>query len=128
MASRKFIAAEDFTAAPIKPTVPFDVLDQLDVRVGRILSVEEVAASKKLLRLRVGFGDHERTVLSGMKGEREDPTELVGKQALFIVNLEPRPMAGELSEAMIFDLGYADGLLPALAQPERPVPDGTRAG
>ncbi|WP_218003509.1 hypothetical protein [Nocardia concava] len=128
MTSRRFIAAEDFRPAPVKPTVPFDNLDQLDVRVGRILSVEEVPTSKKLLRMRVSFGDHERTVLSGMKGEREDSTEIVGRQALFVVNLEPRMMAGELSEAMIFDLGYADGILPALAQPERPVPDGTRAG
>ena len=37
-------------------------------------------------------------------------------------------MAGVLSEAMFFDLGYADGLVPALAVPERPVPNGTRAG
>ncbi len=37
-------------------------------------------------------------------------------------------MAGEVSEGMLFDLGYADGLGPALAVPERPVPDGTRAG
>ena len=44
------------------------------------------------------------------------------------MNLEPRTMAGETSEGMLFDLGYADGLVPALAVPERPVPDGTRAG
>jgi hypothetical protein len=37
-------------------------------------------------------------------------------------------MAGEMSEGMLFDLGYADGLVPALAVPERAVPDGTRAG
>ncbi len=37
-------------------------------------------------------------------------------------------MAGQVSEGMLFDIGYADKLLPALAVPERPVPDGTRAG
>ena len=63
-----------------------------------------------------------------MKRERPDPSELVGRQALFVVNLEPRKMMGEISEGMVFDLGYADGVLPALAVPERPVPDGTRAG
>ena len=54
--------------------------------------------------------------------------EIVGRQALFVVNMEPRKMAGEVSEGMLFDLGHADGIQPALATPERPVPDGTRAG
>jgi tRNA-binding protein len=47
---------------------------------------------------------------------------------LFVVNLEPRKMAGQLSQGMLFDLGYADGITPVLAVPERQVPDGTRAG
>jgi tRNA-binding EMAP/Myf-like protein len=63
-----------------------------------------------------------------MKGERPDPREILGRQALFVVNLEPRKMAGEVSEGMLFDLGFADGIPPALAVPERPLPDGTRAG
>ena len=64
-----------------------------------------------------------------MKKERQNPkAEIEGKQALFVVNLEPRRMAGELSEGMIFDIGYADKVVPVLALPERPVPNGTRAG
>jgi hypothetical protein len=51
-----------------------------------------------------------------------------GRQALFVVNLPPRNMAGEKSEGMLFDIGYADGLLPVLAIPEKPVPNGSRAG
>ena len=47
---------------------------------------------------------------------------------LFVVNLEPRTMMGEVSEGMLFDIGYADGLLPATAQPERNIPNGARAG
>ena len=90
--------------------------------------VEEVPKSDRLLRLKVNFGDHTRTILSGMKQERPDPGELVGRQALFVVNVEPRKMMGETSEGMLFDLGYADGVAPALAVPERPMPDGTRAG
>jgi len=80
------------------------------------------------LKLTVNFGDHSRIILAGMKQERENPRELEGKQALFVLNLEPKRMAGELSQGMLFDLGYADGILPALATPERPVPNGTRAG
>jgi tRNA-binding protein len=117
-----------FSPAPVKPPVPIAALEALDIRVGEIVSVENVAGSSKLVRLRVSFGDHERTILAGLRKEREDPAALPGRPALFVVNLEPKPMAGEVSEGMLFDLGYADGLLPALAVPERPMPNGTRAG
>jgi methionine--tRNA ligase beta chain len=116
------------TPAPLKPTVSIEVLDQVDIRVGTIISVDDVAGSDKLIALRVNFGDHQRTIVAGMKKERLDPREIVGKQALFVVNLEPRKMRGLLSEGMLFDLGYTDGITPVLAMPERPVPDGTRAG
>jgi len=116
------------TPAPIKPAVSMDVLEKLDIRVGTIRSVQEVPESRKLVRLEVDFGDHTRAILSGMKGERENLQELVGRQTLFFVNLEPRKMAGLTSEGMLLDLGYADGIPPALAIPERPMPDGTRGG
>jgi tRNA-binding protein len=116
------------TPAPVKPTIPFAALEAVDIRVGTIVSVEDVPKSDKLLRLIVDFGDHTRRVLAGMKQERTNPSEIVGRQALFVVNLEPRRMVGEVSEGMLFDLGYADGVAPALAVPERPVPNGTRAG
>ena len=119
---------DHFTPAPLKPRVPFSVLDTLDVRVGTISRVEDVPNSAKLVRLVVNFGDHTRNILAGIKKERANPREIEGKQALFVLNLEPRSMAGEVSEGMLFDLGYADGLTPALATPERKVPDGTRAG
>jgi tRNA-binding protein len=114
--------------APLKRPVSIEVLEQLDIRVGTIRSVEEVPGSRKLVRLAVDFGDHARTILSGMKGERENLQELVGRQTLFVVNLEPRKMAGLTSEGMLLDIGYADGIAPALAVPERPMPDGCRAG
>src|SRR6476660_7869451 len=114
--------------APIKPNITADVLEKLDIRVGTILAVDEVPNSDKLLQLRVSFGDHERVILSGMKQERPNPQELVGRQTLFVVNLEPRKMRGIVSQGMLFDLGFADGIQPALATPEVPVPDGTRAG
>ncbi len=114
--------------APIKPTIPYRVFDQIDIRVGTVKSVEDIKGADNLVRLIVDFGDHRRTILAGIKQEREDPTEIEGKQALFVVNLEPRKMMGEVSEGMLFDLGYADGITPVLAVPENPVPDGTRAG
>lgn len=115
-------------AAPIKETIAFDLLDKLDIRVGLIETVEDVPKSDKLVKLTVDFGDHKRTILVGMKKERDNPAEIEGTQALFVVNLEPRKMAGEISEGMLFDIGYADGVTPVLAVPEKPVPNGTRAG
>lgn len=85
------------------------------------MSVEDVAGSRKLVKLTVDFGDHKRTILAGMKGARENPREIEGRQALFVLNLEPRKMAGEISEGMLFDIGYADGVTPVLAVPEKPV-------
>jgi tRNA-binding protein len=87
-----------------------------------------VARSDKLVRLTVDFGNHRRLMLAGMKQERQNPKEIEGRQALFVVNLPPRKMAGEVSEGMLFDIGYADHLTPVLAMPERPVPNGARTG
>ena len=118
----------EFTPAAVKPIVTANALDALDIRVGTIERVEEVPRSEKLMCLRVNFGDHSRVILAGIRKERENPREIEGKQALFVVNLEPRKMAGEISEGMLFDLGYADGITPALAMTDRAVPNGTRAG
>ena len=115
------------TPAPIKPPISTDLLDQVDIRVGTIEKVSDVAGSDKLVALRVNFGDHNRTIVAGLRQERADPGEILGKQALFVVNLEPRKMRGVLSEGMLFDIGYADGIRPVLALPESPVPNGTRA-
>jgi tRNA-binding protein len=112
----------------VKPNIELDLLEKIDIRVGTITQVEDIEKSNKLVKLTVDFGDFKRTILVGMKGERANPKEIEGKQALFVVNLAPRKMAGELSEGMLFDIGYADGITPVLAQPEKSVPNGTRAG
>lgn len=119
---------DQFTPAAVKATVSVADVEKLDVRVGTILSVDEVPNSSKLLRLTVDFGDHKRTILAGMKAERSHPQELVGLQGLFVVNLEPKRMAGEVSQGMLFDIGFADGVTPVLAVPEKAVPNGARAG
>ena len=114
--------------APIKPTISLELLNQIDIRVGTIETVDDVPGSDKLVKLTVDFGDHKRTILVGMKQERQNPREIEGKQALFVVNLEPKKMKGIVSEGMLFDIGFADGVKPVLAMPESPVPNGTRAG
>lgn len=120
--------SSEFKPAPLKPATTLAQIESIDVRVGKIVSVEDVEGSDKLVKLIVDFGDHQRQILAGMKQERENPAEITGRQALFVVNLPPRKMLGQLSEGMLFDIGFADGILPALAVPEVTVPNGARVG
>ena len=117
-----------FTPAPIKDLIEMSDFEKIDIRVGTILRVEEIPNSDKLVKLVVSFGDHQRNIISGIKQERGDPKEIEGKQALFVVNLPHRKMRGEISEGMLFDIGYADGITPVLAVTENITEDGARAG
>ena len=114
--------------APIKELIAFEDFDKLDIRVGTITTVATVEKSNKLMKLTVDFGDHVRSILAGIRQERENPYEIQGKQALFVVNLPERNMAGEVSQGMLFDIGYADKLTPCLAVPEHHMANGSRAG
>ena len=115
--------------APIKDLIAFEDFEKIDIRVGTITAEAEVENSKKLMKLTVDFGDHVRSILAGIKQERKDPYEVEqDKQALFVVNLPERKMAGEISQGMLFDIGYADKLTPCLAVPEFFIPNGSRAG
>ncbi|MGH9581270.1 MAG: hypothetical protein ACRD2R_09755, partial [Terriglobales bacterium] len=103
------------TPAPLKPVAAPDVLEKIDIRVGTIASVEDIAGAKRLLALRVDFGDHVRIIVAGLRQERTNAQEITGRQALFVVNLAPRKIHGVVSEGMLFDVGYQDGLTPVLA-------------
>ena len=89
LASRYHCGMPDFVPAAVKHPVPFSVLDSIDIRLGTIERVDDVPESKKLVNLTVRFGDHTRSILAGLKAERPDLLALVGRQALFVVNLEP---------------------------------------
>ena len=114
--------------APVKDAITFADFERVDIRAGTILAAEAIEKSRFLVRLTVDFGDHQRTILAGLKQEREDLSTMEGVQTLFVVNLEPREMMGEVSQGMLCDVGYADGINPVFALLENPVPNGTRAG
>lgn len=116
--------------AIIKPTIKFEDLEKVDIRVGTIVKVEDIPGSDKLVQLTVDLGEEAtRTILVGMKKERKDPkAEIEGKQALFVVNLPEKTMMGIKSQGMMFDIGFADGVTPVMSVPEKPVPNGTRVG
>jgi tRNA-binding protein len=121
-------ASRPFTPAPVKATLDPGLLDQIDVRVGTIRAAEPMAGADRLAILTVDFGDHTRSIVAGIRTERPSLQALVGTQALFVINLPRKTIRGQLSEGMLFDVGFADGLRPAFAQPEWPVPNGARAG
>lgn len=112
----------------IKPEITMKDLDKIDIRVGTIKCVEDVPKSYELVKMTVDFGAFERTILVAMKKERENSKEVEGKQALFVVNLAPKEMFGITSHGMLYDIGFADGIIPVLAMPEKTVPNGTRVG
>lgn len=114
--------------APVKPIIKYPDLQKIDVRVGTIEEVTDIEKSDNLVKLTIDFGDCKRNIVVGMKKERKNPKEIEGKQALFVVNLEPREMMGVVSEGMLFDIGYEDKITPVLAVPESKVPNGCRAG
>ena len=104
-----------------KPTITHDDFTKLDLRVGKIESAEMMPESRKLLKLVVDFGEFKRQIISGIaKGYA--PEALVGKQVTFIVNLEPRMLAGLESQGMI--LATDANELPVLLQPDKDVPNG----
>lgn len=103
--------------------VTLDDLQKLDIRIGTFKEVTPVEGSEKLYCEIVDFGPEvgTRQILSGIR-KYFTPEELVGKQALFIVNLEPRQMMGLESQGMLLATDNENG--PVLLTPEEEVPEG----
>jgi tRNA-binding protein len=116
-----------FIFKPIKDEISFEDFAKIDIRVGEIDEVLDIPKSNSLMKLVVNFGDHKRTIIAGIKKERENPKEIQGKQALFVVNLPIKEIFEERSEGMLFDIGYKNKITPVLAIPEKQVPNGSSA-
>lgn len=87
--------------------ISFEDFKKLEMKIGKIISVEAVEGSNKLLKLRVNFGEEERQVISGI-AQAYSPEELKDKNFVFVTNLEPRSIMGLESQAMIL-AASADG-------------------
>ena len=118
--------AEAKEAEPQKAECSFDDFQKMDIRVSTILKAEKVAKTKKLLRLLVDTGIDQREIISGI-AEHFTPEELVGRQVLVLVNLEPRELKGTLSRGMILMAEDATGKL-RLLQPNEPTHNGAIVG
>lgn len=103
-----------------------DDFEKLDLRIGEVVSASAVPGSEKLMKLEIDLGTHHRVVLSGMRPDYS-PGEVVGKQVVVLCNLEPRKIMGIVSQGMILDAGYRDGIRPpALLTVSHRVPNGVR--
>ena len=115
-------APADVIDLEAKETILYDVFDQCQFQVGEILECQEVPKSKKLLCSKVRVGSEVRQILSGIK-QHYSPEEMVGKKVMVLVNLQPRQIAGMMSEGMLLCAEDAEGKL-SLMTPERPMPAG----
>ena len=86
--------------------ITYEDFAKVEVRIGRIISVEEVPDTDKLLKLLVDFGETvPRQIISGIKHKVSDPQALVGMSTTFVTNLEPRTIKGFESNGMLFAIG-----------------------
>ena len=105
-----------------KDTITYDDFDKCQFQVGLVLECEEVPKSKKLLKFKVQVGSQTRQILSGIK-QYYKPEELVGKRVMVLVNLQPREIAGMMSEGMILSAADEEGNL-AVMVPQKDMPAG----
>ena len=103
----------DFSKVEIEPLfadqVDFDTFSKSDFRAVKIKACEAVKKSKKLLKLTVDDGRNGRQIVSGIASWYQ-PEDLIGKKIVFVANLAPAKLCGELSEGMILacDAGEND--------------------
>lgn len=103
--------------------ISIDEFKKVEIRIGKVLSVEKVEGADKLLRLEVDFGDFKRQIVSGI-AEHYSSKDLKGKKLPFIVNLEPRIFKGVESQGMLLALSSDK---PVLLVPSEDVEVGTEA-
>ena len=111
--------AEAKEAKPLthKPNVTYDDFAKLEFRVGEVIACEAVPKSSKLLKETVKLGSETRTILSGIK-KWYKPEDMVGKKVMVVCNLEPRKIAGEMSQGMIIAAEDESGEMISLMTPD----------
>lgn len=101
--------------------VSFEEFKKLDLRVGKIIEVQRIEGSEKLVKLRVDLGSEERQIIAGI-GKQYAPEVLIGKAIVVLVNLEPKTFMGFESQGMLL-AADVEGK-PILLLPDQEVPPG----
>lgn len=123
LATKKANEMASVKAAPAKENIQYEDFMKMDIRVGKIIAAEKVAKTKKLMKLTVDTGIDERTIVSGI-AEHYTPEEVIGRQVSVLVNLEPKPLKGIVSQGMILMAENADGTL-SFVSPDKEVKPGS---
>lgn len=112
--AKKENQSANITYEAIKPEITFEQFSSLDLRVGKVLEVEKMAKTKKLMKLLVDMGFEKRTIVSGV-AEFFSPEDLIGKKVTVVANLGKRIIKGVESNGMILFAENADGSLKLLS-------------
>ena len=123
LATKKANEMASVKAVPAKENIQYEDFMKMDIRVGTIIAAEKVAKTKKLMKLTVDTGIDERTIVSGI-AEHYTPEEVIGRQVSVLVNLEPKPLKGIVSQGMILMAENADGTL-SFVSPDKEVKPGS---
>jgi methionyl-tRNA synthetase len=107
--------------APQKDFIDYDLFGKMDIRTGKILEAVKVPKADKLLQLTVDTGIDTRTIVSGI-ANYYTPEEIIGKDVLVLVNLEPRKLKGIESQGMILMAESPDGSLHFVQATEGVIP------
>ena len=107
----------------MKMVVSIEEFRKIDIRIGKVISVEEIPGSEKLYKLTVDFGSEKRQAVSGLKGYYT-ADDLLNKKFAFVFNLEHKKFMGVESECMI--LAAEDGDKIALLVPDKDVSVGSK--
>ena len=98
---------------------------KVDLRVGKVIEAERLPNSRKLIRLIVDLGGEKRQILAGL-AKWYKPEDFIGKYVIVVANLEPKKMAGTVSEGMILAAPCSDEEKPALLTVSEPVKPGSK--
>jgi len=104
----------------LKTTAEFAAFEALDIRLGRIIKVEDAQTRKPTYRITIDFGPQVGTKISCGAFRNYTPDFLVGQQVIAIVNLPARKMGPEVSEVLVLGVPGAGGETIFL-RPEQPV-------
>lgn len=124
-AAKQAEKAEEATVQEVAAPIEFDDFAKVDLRIGKVLVVEDHPKADRLFRCEVDLGEERpRQILAGLK-EHFTAEDLLGRQVVVVANLKPRKIRGLESHGMMLALKTADGMEMLTASGE--VPAGTKA-